>query len=702
MKKTAKAAPQQQTANVVEVKQEGEFKIVLVSDIRPSPDNRKQFSELALTELAASIKAMGVAQPILIRPVTPTAEQPEAYEIVAGERRWRGSKLAGLLEIPAMVRVLSDLDAAKIRILENLQRENPHEMEEAEGYEQLMMRHGYTADQLAEEINKSRAYVYARLKLCSLTSLVREQFLLNKISASTALLIARIAVPNLQFQAYKEIVRDNSSYGPMSHREAAGHIQSRYMLDLTQAPFQMTDAKLLAAAGSCAKCPKRSGNQPEVFKDISADVCTDPDCFAEKKAALTTRTITEANKKGIPILEDDDQEEEFFKLGDFSDATDYVSEIGGAPYDQKNYYSFVGTVLEQKDLPEVKAYIKQLGKLIPVFETSALKVALQRAGICRSDDELAALNKVKDGKEADPQETDRHSARIAKQKSAAETAQNETAYRVALYKKLRGHGLAHGFSLQSLRELTKRVLNDNPLPDDVLTDTYAFDTDGDQAICAHIDQAELPEIQLILIDLLLGETLGVSHWAVGQNGHVDDGDFSCVLAMAKAEGIDAAVVREQMFPRQIDTSALQYDDLVRIIAATPERINELSKAVIADAQRFDLISLLERAAHANGFAYAAGGWIPVAQGAIEEVEEIRVDGEVQVNLAPEQAEDNINDAGLTMDEIPAVAAPAKKATTRKATKITAQAAWPWPTTAGDIEQQQASDAAPADESTANA
>jgi len=281
------------------------YRDIELGKIRISPDNRKRFNEAALQELAASIKSMGVAQPILIRPVTPTVEQPEEYEIVAGERRYRASNIAGMGTIPAIIRQLSDLDAAKIRILENLQRENPHEMEEAEGYQLLMLQHGYNADQLADEVKKSRAYIYGRLKLCALTTEVREQFLDNKIPASTALLIARIPVPALQIRALGEILKPPAWMGsePMSYRQAVQHVQSTYMLDLKTAVFKVADAKLLVSAGACTTCPKRTGNQPEVFAGVSADVCTDPDCFKEKRAAHFTATIVKANKLGIPVLE---------------------------------------------------------------------------------------------------------------------------------------------------------------------------------------------------------------------------------------------------------------------------------------------------------------------------------------------------------------------------------------------------------------
>jgi ParB/RepB/Spo0J family partition protein len=282
------------------VAHEGTYGLYAVNNMRASPDNRKRFNEQGLQELAESIKAMGVAQAILIRPVTPTADAPAEYEIVAGERRFRATKIAGKTHIPALCRKLSDLDAAKIRILENLQREDPHPIEEAEGFQLLMQQHGYDADQLADEIKKSRSYIYGRLKLCALTEKARNACFDDKISASIGLLIARIPVKDLQEKCLKEVL--NHWNGAMSYRTASQHVEQNYMLNLKKATFSTSDENLVPAAGSCKTCPHRAGNQPEVFLGVGADVCTDPICFKSKTDTHVVRVKRLAKESGMTVL----------------------------------------------------------------------------------------------------------------------------------------------------------------------------------------------------------------------------------------------------------------------------------------------------------------------------------------------------------------------------------------------------------------
>jgi ParB/RepB/Spo0J family partition protein len=265
---------------------------IALAAIAPSATNpRKHFDQAALDELAESIKRHDVIQPILLRP----NGNPGHYELVAGERRYRAAVAAGLADIPATVRELSDADVLEIQVIENLQRKDLAPLEEAQGYERLLKcAHPtgqlWTVEEIAGKVGKSKAYVYAKMKLLALCPEARKALDEGKLSESTALLIARIPVHDLQRTATKEIIEVPTWRGTgMSYREAADHLQRNYMLQLERAPFDVkvvyfkaNSAKAIATA--CGECPKRTGNQPELFADVkSADVCTDPTCFEEKR-----------------------------------------------------------------------------------------------------------------------------------------------------------------------------------------------------------------------------------------------------------------------------------------------------------------------------------------------------------------------------------------------------------------------------------
>lgn len=282
----------------------GQHQSIPLVFIQPSPTNpRKHFDEAAHNELTASVRKHGVIQPILVRAGTSPTTRRVLWEIVAGERRYRAAAAAGLEEIPAIVRELSDVEALEIQVIENLQREGLHPLEEAEGYELLMQKHGYTADDLAVKVGKSKAYIYARLKLCALPNEARKAFYAGTLNPSTALLVARIPNAKLQLQAVKELTAADHRGDPMPVRQAAEHIQRTYMLRLAGAPFKIDDAELLPKAGACTTCPKRSGNAPELFADVtSADVCTDTDCFQAKREAMWTRAREKAIAEGKTVI----------------------------------------------------------------------------------------------------------------------------------------------------------------------------------------------------------------------------------------------------------------------------------------------------------------------------------------------------------------------------------------------------------------
>ncbi len=274
-----------------------------VVQIRPSATNpRKHFDPAALHELADSVRVHGVLQPVLVRPINAVGEVV-LYELVAGERRWRAAKEAGLASIPATVRDLTDKEVLEIQVVENLQRADLHPIEEAEGYRQLHKTHGYSIEQLAAKVGKSRAYVYGRLKLCELPEIAKKRWWDGMLNASTALLVARIPSRELAERATLEIVANRGTGEPMNYTQALSHIQNHYMCALAHAPFKAADATLLPKAGACTQCPKRTGNQRDLFGDIrSVDICTDPICYRAKLDAHGEGLVQEAESRGLRVL----------------------------------------------------------------------------------------------------------------------------------------------------------------------------------------------------------------------------------------------------------------------------------------------------------------------------------------------------------------------------------------------------------------
>lgn len=285
--------------------------ILPLAQLAESPTNpRQRYGDL--TELIDSIRRQGVLQPVLARPL-----DQDRYELVFGHRRFRAAREAGLTALPAMVREMTDLEVLEAQLVENCQRADIHPLEEAEGYRRLHEEHGYSVDDIAAKVGKSKAAVYARLKLCSLAPAARKAFLEERLSPSVALLVARIPDPKLQAEATRELTDGVPKYrAPRSVRAAEAFLQDTYMLRLAEAPFAAEDAQLLPEAGACTTCPKRTGNQALLFPDVkSADVCTDPPCYQRKVAAVWERRVESAKAAGQEVLSEK-KSRDLFPYGD--------------------------------------------------------------------------------------------------------------------------------------------------------------------------------------------------------------------------------------------------------------------------------------------------------------------------------------------------------------------------------------------------
>lgn len=185
---------------------QGSPTMLRISEIEPNKDQpRRQFDEEALQELAASIEEHGVLQPLLVRPL-----EEGGYQLVAGERRWRASRIAGLIEVPVIVRELSDVEASAITLIENLQREDLNAIEEAEGYQALMDQFGLTQEEVAKRVHKSRPAISNALRLLALPDEYREGVRTGKMSAGHAR--ALLALPDeMRSEVADRITREGLS-----------------------------------------------------------------------------------------------------------------------------------------------------------------------------------------------------------------------------------------------------------------------------------------------------------------------------------------------------------------------------------------------------------------------------------------------------------------------------------------------------------
>ena len=167
------------TDNAVESKPNAELRLSQIVPNRDQP--RKVFDDTALRELADSIAKHGLIQPILVRPM-----DDGSYRIVAGERRWRASRLAGLEKVPVVIKEMSDNEAAELALIENLQREDLNAVEEALGYNTLMKSYGLTQEQVSETVGKSRSAVANALRLLNLNESELEALRIGAITAGHA------------------------------------------------------------------------------------------------------------------------------------------------------------------------------------------------------------------------------------------------------------------------------------------------------------------------------------------------------------------------------------------------------------------------------------------------------------------------------------------------------------------------------------
>ena len=192
-----------------EVKTEGSSSIneVSIDAIRPNPNQpRRDFDEEAMQELADSIQEIGIIQPITVRDMA-----DGTYIIIAGERRWRASQMAGLITIPAYIRTVDDENMMEMALVENIQREDLNSLEIALAYQHLMEQYGLTQEKLSERVGKNRATVTNYLRLLKLPATIQMALKNRELDMGHARAILPLEDPTLQIKVYEEIRKENLS-----------------------------------------------------------------------------------------------------------------------------------------------------------------------------------------------------------------------------------------------------------------------------------------------------------------------------------------------------------------------------------------------------------------------------------------------------------------------------------------------------------
>ncbi|MCL4129513.1 UNVERIFIED_CONTAM: hypothetical protein GTU68_016431 [Idotea baltica] len=253
---------------------------IAITDISRNPAQpRRSFDETALQELASSLKEKGVLQAILVRSDPKT---PGKYQIIAGERRWRAAKLAGLKSIPAVVREMDELELLEVGIIENVQRADLNAIEEAEAYEALMQRFGRTQESMAKSVGKSRAHIANTLRLLQLPDTARRLVRNGSISAGHARAalgsddpggLAQLAADKgLSVRDVEALAKEGRSDAPIETKSAKGQAEEK---DVDTAALERDVERILGLVVDIRHAGARGGELRIKYKSLEQldDVC---------------------------------------------------------------------------------------------------------------------------------------------------------------------------------------------------------------------------------------------------------------------------------------------------------------------------------------------------------------------------------------------------------------------------------------------
>jgi ParB family chromosome partitioning protein len=283
---------------------------VPVSRIEANPDQpRMTFEQSALDELSASIKEHGILQPVLLRPFG----GPGRYQLIAGERRWRAAKAAGLDSIPAMIEEIDDDTALEIAIIENLQREDLSPLEEATMYDRMVKEHGYSIRRLAQKLGKDKGYLENRLRLADAPEEVRELVSLRKDTLSHAYELMKVEDPKKRRRLAAQVAS-----GELSLVKLKQKIEGRRTRVGDPTEDEEDEAPAVISSGP------RAGSRSEDLADADSSAWTGGRAGAQSAGPLREDSLLDA-KQGLA-----DSLEELFGVLRQKDVLDSIGDVDRA------------------------------------------------------------------------------------------------------------------------------------------------------------------------------------------------------------------------------------------------------------------------------------------------------------------------------------------------------------------------------------
>lgn len=387
-----------------------------IDNIVPSPfQERKHFDPQPMQELADSIRINGIIQPLTVRRVA--ADQP--MELVCGERRLRGGKMAELKEVPVILRELSDAQAENIVLTENIQREDLTPSEEARSYERLLKLRDesgklmHTRDSVAKLASKTTNHIDDHLKLLACPKELMEAVDSGTVALSVAMVVGRIPDPKLRPAAAAKVLKPEYQQVPMNFIQARELVRQEFMVSLAKVPWSLSDADLVPEkqedvdgvmtrcfGGDCESCPFRSGNIfpsgiPEGGRssrtahkvgEASANLCTLPKCHKAKLDAVWAKQKRQAMMDGLKVLDDAEAKKAFHpSRQEIANGSKYVWLDAKPEYHEVGHLSYAAggriwrSLLKGSEIPVIVARQPHTGLRVELALAKEAKPVAEKA-----------------------------------------------------------------------------------------------------------------------------------------------------------------------------------------------------------------------------------------------------------------------------------------------------------------------------------